>query len=305
MGIYIARRLGQALLVLVGVSFISFGAIFLTGDPASLMVSETWTKQQVDEFRHRMGFDRPWIVQYGDFVGRAVQGDFGTSLRTNQPAFGLVMERMPATIELTLAAMLFSTLIALPVGIVSAVKRNSAYDFFVRGATVLCQAVPVFWLGTLLILFFGVELKVLPVSGRGTWQHLILPAVSLGTVALARNTRLIRSSLLDVLNENYVVTARAKGLKERRIILRHALRNALIPVVTLLGLQFSMLLGGAIITETIFAWPGVGRLAVNSIYNRDFPVVQAAVTLLASIFVLVNLAVDILYTYLDPRIRLK
>ncbi len=305
MGIYIARRLAQAVLVLLGVSFISFGAIFLTGDPARLMVNETWTNQQVEEFRHHMGFDRPWIIQYGDFLSRALQGDFGTSLRTNQPAFELVMGRMPATIELTFAAMLFSTLIALPVGIISAIKRNSIYDYVVRSATIIGQAVPVFWLGTILILFFGVELKVLPISGRGTWQHLILPSITLGTVALARNTRLIRSSLLEVLNQNYVATARAKGLRERWVILRHALRNALIPVVTIVGLQFSSLLGGAIITETIFAWPGVGRLAVNSIYNRDFPVVQAAVTLLASIFVLVNLGVDILYTYLDPRIRLK
>jgi peptide/nickel transport system permease protein len=304
-GTYVARRLLQGLIVLLGISFVTFGAIFLTGDPSSLMVNETWTKQQIEDFRHEMGFDRPWLVQYGDFIADALRGDFGTSLRVNQPAFTLVLERMPATLELTIASIVYSTLIALPVGIISAVRRNTFLDFLVRGVTILAQAVPIFWLGILLIMFFGVKLRWLPVSGRGDWRNLIMPALSLGTFALARNTRLIRSCLLEVLGQNYIITARAKGLHERSILYSHALRNALIPTITLIGLQFSTLLGGAIITETVFSWPGVGRLAVNSIYNKDFPVVQASVTILASIFVVVNLAVDIIYTYLDPKIRLQ
>lgn len=301
---YVARRLLQGILVLFGISFISFGAMFLSGDPTSLMINETWTQDQIDEFRHRMGFDRPWPVQYLDFLSKAVHGDFGTSLRTTEPAFSLVMQRMPATLELTLASMLFSTLGAAPLGIISALKRNSLPDYLSMSFAILGQAIPLFWLGLLMIQLFGLELRWLPISGRGTIKHLIMPAVALGTFSLACNARLIRSSLLEAMEQAYIVTARAKGLAERVVVIGHALRNALIPVVVMVGLQLGSLLGGAIITETIFAWPGVGRLTVNSIYNRDFPVVQASVTLLAAIFVVTNIAVDIACAYLDPRIRL-
>jgi len=301
---YVVRRLLQGILVLFGISFVSFGAMFLSGDPTALMINETWTQDQIDEFRHRMGFDRPWPVQYLDFLSNAVHGDFGTSLRTTEPAFSLVMERMPATLELTLASLLFSTLGAIPLGIISAVKRNTLPDYLSMSFAIIGQAIPLFWLGLLMIQIFGLELRWLPISGRGTIKHLIMPAVALGTFSLACNARLIRSSLLEAMGQAYIVTARAKGLAERVVVFGHALRNALIPVVVMVGLQLGSLLGGAIITETIFAWPGVGRLTVNSIYNRDFPVVQAAVTLLAAIFVVTNIAVDIACAYLDPRIRL-
>lgn len=301
---YVVRRLLQGILVLFGISFVSFGAMFLAGDPTALMINETWTQDQIDEFRHRMGFDRPWPVQYLDFLSNAVHGDFGTSLRTTEPAFSLVMERMPATLELTLASLLFSTLGAIPLGIISAVKRNTLPDYLSMSFAIIGQAIPLFWLGLLMIQIFGLELRWLPISGRGTIKHLIMPAVALGTFSLACNARLIRSSLLEAMGQAYIVTARAKGLAERVVVFGHALRNALIPVVVMVGLQLGSLLGGAIITETIFAWPGVGRLTVHSIYNRDFPVVQAAVTLLAAIFVVTNIAVDIACAYLDPRIRL-
>jgi peptide/nickel transport system permease protein len=302
---YVIRRLLQGIVVLFGISFISFGAMFLSGDPTALMINEQWTKEQVAEFRHQMGFDRPWIVQYLDFLRKAVHGNFGTSLRTTEPAFSLVMQRMPATLELTLASMLFSTLGAIPLGIVSAVKRNTLPDYASMSFAILGQAIPLFWLGILMIQVFGLELRWFPISGRGGIEHLVMPAIALGTFSLACNARLIRSSLLEALGQPYVVTARSKGLAERVVVIRHALRNALIPVVVMVGLQLGSLLGGAIITETIFAWPGVGRLTVNSIYNRDFPVVQASVTLLASIFVVTNIVVDIACAYLDPRIRLQ
>jgi ABC-type dipeptide/oligopeptide/nickel transport system permease component len=302
---YIVRRLLQGILVLFGISFVSFGAMFLSGDPTSLMINETWTQDQIDEFRHRMGFDRPWPVQYVDFLNNAVRGDFGTSLRTSEPAFSLVIERMPATLQLTFASLLFSTLGAIPLGIISAVKRNSLPDYLSMSFAILGQAIPLFWLGILMIQLFGLQLRWFPISGRGTIKHLIMPAIALGTFSLAANARLIRSSLLEALGQAYVVTARSKGLAERVVVVRHAFRNALIPVVIIVGLQLGSLLGGAIITETIFAWPGVGRLTVHSIYNRDFPVVQAAVTLLAAIFVVTNIGVDIICAYLDPRIRLE
>ena len=291
--------------VIVGVTAASFAMLFITGDPALAMAGDQWTPEQIDQFRRDMGFDRPWIVQYGEFLWRAVQGDFGVSLRQRQPTFTLIMERMPATLELAFAALVISVVVALPIGIISASRRNSAADNLGMLFALIGQSVPVFWLGLMLILVFGVYLRVLPVAGRGSWEHLILPAFSLATFSLARNARIIRSSLLEVLGQDYVRTARAKGLRERVVLYQHALRNALIPVVTLIGLEFGTLLGGAIITETIFAWPGVGRLTVQAIFARDLPLVQTAVTVLATVFVLLNLLVDLLYTYLDPRIKLE
>jgi ABC-type dipeptide/oligopeptide/nickel transport system permease component len=261
--------------------------------------------QDVQAFRHLMGFDRPWYVQYVEFIGRAIRGDFGTSLRHGVPAMQMVLQYMPATVQLAVAALLISVVFALPAGIISATRRNSIADHLSMLGALLGQSMPNFWLGIMLILIFAVNLGWFPVSGRDTWKNLVLPAITLGTFSLARNTRLIRSSLLEVLGHDYVRTARAKGLGERTVIIGHALRNALIPVVTVIGLQFGALLGGAVITETIFAWPGVGRLTVQAIYNKDFPIVQASVTTLALIFVVLNLLVDITYSYLDPRIRLR
>jgi peptide/nickel transport system permease protein len=301
---YIARRLLQTFIVLWGVSFIAFGVMFLAGDPATAMVGEDWTREQIAEFRQIMGFDQPWYVQYGRFLSRAVRGDFGVSLRQRQPNLTLIFERMPATLQLAACAMLLSIVIAIPAGVISATRRHSWLDHGASLAAMLGQSMPAFWLGIMLILIFGVGLRWTPVAGRGGLAHLILPAITLAAYPIARNARMMRSSILEVLGQAYVTTARAKGLREFLVITRHAMRNALIPVVTLIGLEFGALLGGAVITESIFAWPGVGRLTVQAIYGRDIPLVQAAVIVLAGIFVVINLLVDLFYVVLDPRIRL-
>jgi len=302
---YLVRRAFRALLVVVGVSFISFAVLFLSGDPTDTMVGEDWTVEEVQKLRRDMGLDRPWFIQYITYASRAVRGDFGESLRYRQPAFELIAERIPATLELTFVALVLSIVIALPVGVLSATKRGSAYD---QGGMVFAlfgQAMPVFWLGLMLILVFGVFLRWVPVSGRGGLDQLILPSITLATYSLARNTRVIRSSMLEVLGQDYVRTARAKGLAEQLVIYLHALRNALIPVVTIVGLEFGHLLGGAVIVETIFAWPGIGRLMIQAVYTKDFPLVQASVTIAALSFVSINFFVDFIYSYLDPRVRLK
>ena len=300
---FLVRRLLRAVIVLWGVTLISFGVLFLKGDPSDAMAGADWSRQDRENFRQAMGFDRPWHIQYLDFLSKAVRGDFGNSLSQHQPTFQLVMSRMPATLELAGAALLVAIGIGLPLGILSATQRNGLGDHLAMGLALLAQAMPVFWLGILLILIFGITIPILPVAGRGGIENLILPAVALGAHSLARNARLVRSSLLEVLGQDYVRTARAKGLAERAVVLRHGLRNALIPVVTLIALDLGFLLGGSVITETIFAWPGVGRLIVAAIHARDVPLVQTAVTVLAIIFVLLNLAVDLIYTRLDPRIR--
>jgi peptide/nickel transport system permease protein len=304
MGRYIARRLLQTFIVLLGVSALSFGTMFLSGDPAALMAGEGWTQQQLDDFRRQMGFDRPWYIQYADFLSKAVRGDFGTSIRQKQPTFKLIMDRMPATLWLTGVAMAVAISIGLPLGVLAAIKRGTVWDGALMTTTLVGQAMPNFWLGLLLILVFAVWLRWFPVAGASTPQHVVLPAITLGTFAAAYIARLARSSMLEVLGTDYVRTARAKGLRNSTVVVRHALRNALLPLVTVVGLQIGGLLGGAIITETIFAWPGVGRLTIDAVNGKDLPLVQGCVTVLATIFVLVNLAVDLLYTVLDPRIRL-
>ncbi len=262
------------------------------------------TREQLDAFRHRMGFDQPVHVQYVRWLGRAVRGDFGTSLRYAKPVFPLILERMPATLELAVAAQIFALVLALPLGIVAAVRRNSIYDGLTMLGALFGQSMPGFWLGLMLMLVFGVVLRLLPISGRGGPKHLILPAITLGTFFLARDTRLMRSGMLEVLGQEYITTARAKGLGERGIIWRHALKNALIPLITMVGMDFGALLAGTVVTETVFAWPGVGRLIFMAINQRDFPLIQAAVFLIAIVFVAASLLVDLSYTYLDPRIRL-
>jgi ABC-type dipeptide/oligopeptide/nickel transport system permease component len=294
----------HSVFVLIGISVVVFIILHLTGDPAALLMPMDATPEQVAQFRKEMGFTDPLLVQYWRFFKGTLRLDFGLSFRHSQPALDLVLERMPATIQLTITAMIIAMIIAVPVGIISAIRRNSILDHIGMTGALLGQSTPVFWLGIMLILVFSVTFQWFPSSGRGTLEHLILPAVTLGMFSMARTARMMRSSMLEVLGQEYMKTARAKGLSPRMVILKHALKNALIPVVTIVGMELGTLLGGAVITETIFAWPGVGRLAVQAIYNRDYPVVQAAVFLLASIFVLVNLVVDILYTYLDPRVKL-
>lgn len=301
---YVIRRLLQTVVVIFGVTLLTFGVVFATGDPTLLLVGQGATAEQIEQLRHQMGFDRPWPIQYLDYMSRAVHGDFGTSLRSREPAFNVVLDRMPATLALTGAALLFSLVIALPLGIISAVRRDSIYDHLSMLGALVGQSVPAFWLGLMLILVVGVRLRWLPISGAGDLKHLILPGITLGTYSLARNARLIRSSVLEILGLDFVRTARAKGLPQLLVVRRHVLKNAMLPVVTVIGLDLGVLLGGAVITETIFAWPGVGRLVVTAIQGKDYPLIQAAVTMLAVFFVLLNLLVDLAYTYLDPRIRL-
>jgi peptide/nickel transport system permease protein len=305
MKIYFLRRLLQSLLVLFGVSFVVFLILYLTGDPALILLPPDASIEDVRRFREAMGFNDPFIVQYGRFLGGALRGDFGQSVRHGEPAFALVVERLPATFELSGAALLVALSLAIPAGIVSAVRRNTPIDYVSTVTALLGQSMPTFWLGIMLILVFSVQLNLLPSSGRGGLEHLIMPAVTLGLFTTARIMRLTRSGMLEVLGQDYIRTARAKGVSDQPVVWKHALKNAAIPIVTIVGLELGTLLGGAVITETIFAWPGVGRLSVQAIYNRDYPVVQAAVFLLASTFVIVNLVVDVLYTYLDPRIRLR
>jgi ABC-type dipeptide/oligopeptide/nickel transport system permease component len=302
---YLVRRLLQSFLVLLGVSFVVFLILHLTGDPTLLLLPPDTTAEEIQRFREAMGFNDPVLVQYVRFLRGAAQGDFGSSLRHGEPAFALVVERLPATFELAGAALLVALVLAIPAGIISAVRRKTLLDYATTVVALLGQSMPTFWLGIMLILFFSVQFNVFPSSGRGGLDHLVLPAITLGLFTTARITRLTRSGMLEVLGQDYIRTARAKGVNEQPVIWKHALKNASIPIVTIVGIELGTLLGGAVITETIFAWPGVGRLSVQAIFNRDYPVVQAAVFLLASTFVLVNLVVDMVYTYLDPRIRLR
>jgi peptide/nickel transport system permease protein len=261
------------------------------------------TAEQVAQFRHEEGFDRPLIVQYGTFMWAALHGNFGDSLRHGEPALGVALERLPASGELALTALALALLVAVPIGILAAVRRNSAIDLGARVFALLGQSAPVYWLGLMLILVFGVQLGWFPVSGIGGVRHLILPAVTLGLFSMAKIMRLTRSAMLDILNSDFLRTARAKGVQPLRLITHHALRNAWIPIVTVIGIELGTLLSQAIITETIFSWPGIGRLAVQAIYDRDYPVVEVIVLISAVSFVVINLAVDLAYAALDPRIR--
>ncbi len=301
---YIIRRAFVSIPVILVVSIVVFAMIFLSGDPAVLMLPPEASEEQVAEFRHAYGFDDPFLVQYGRFLSKAVRGDFGKSLRYNQSAMELVLERLPATLQLSTASILLSVLISLPLGIIAALKRNSMMDYAASFLAVLGQSMPNYWLGFLLVYYLAVKLSLLPTSGGPGLKYVILPAVTIAFNLMALITRMTRSSMLDTLRENYIVTARAKGLAERLIVIRHALRNALLPIVTIIGLQFGYILGGAVVIETIFAWPGLGLLTIQAIYNRDYPVVQAAVLFLTLSFVVINLIVDISYQFIDPRIRL-
>ena len=303
MGKYVVRRLLLLGVVLFGVSTLIFVILRLSGDPTALFVTETATAEDVQKVRQAMGFDDPLYVQYGRFLARAAVGDFGTSFRFSQPAIGIVLQRFPATLALTLAAIGVATLAGVPLGVVAALTRGSGGDRAVMVVTFLGQAVPTFWLGIMMILFFAVELKLFPASGGGTAAQLVLPGATLGIYMLSRIARITRSSMLEVLRQDYIRTARAKGLRERAVVLRHGLKSASISIVTMIGFTFATLIGGAIVTETVFAWPGVGRLLVEAVYTRDYPVVQAAVFVTALFVATCNLLTDLLYAYLDPRIR--
>jgi len=303
MGAYLLRRLLRTLIVLWGVSTIVFFVTRLSGDPITLLLPADAPRAEVERVRAQFGLDRSLPVQYGVFLQRAVVGDFGQSIRQRQPAMRLALDRMPATLQLAVLSVLFAALLGVPLGIIAGVRPRSIIDNVTMTFALVGQAVPTFYLGILLILFFAVRLGWLPVGGRGEWQTWVLPVATLGTYALASIARLTRSTMLDVMGQDYIRTARAKGLAGWTVVFWHGFRNALIPVVTIMGLQFGTLLGGAVVTETIFSWPGLGLLAINSIRSRDYPVVQASVFLAAVAFVLINLLVDLLYGQLDPRIR--
>jgi len=303
-GLYILKRLIRSLLVLLAVSLTVFILVrMIPGDPVRLMVSIEASDEDVERFRHQLGYDKPIYYQYFIYLGNIVKGDLGTSLRARRPVSEMIIERMPATIELALAATIISVLIAVPLGTMAAYMRGTAFDRIFMFLTMIGQSMPIFWLGILLIILFSVQLGWLPTSGRGSFSQLILPSVTLSTFFMALIARMTRSSVLEVLGQPYILTAVAKGLKNHVILFVHTIRNALIPVVTVLGLQIGTLLGGSVITETIFAWPGVGRLAVSAIYNRDYPLIQGTVLISAATFVIVNLLVDLSYLILDPKIK--
>jgi len=300
----IGRRLLATVPLLLAVSVVVFSFIhLLPGDPAVLFLGEEATPENLARFRAKLGFDRPLVVQYGEWLGHAVQGDLGRSVRTNQPVVSAIVERLPVTLRLIGMAMLISLSIALPLGTISAVKRNSGVDLASTFFALFGFSTPNFWLGLILIYVFALVLRWLPPSGFDGTRSLILPAITLGTALAALVTRQLRSGMLEVLRQDYVRTAQAKGLADRLVIGKHALKNALISVVTVIGLQIGALLGNTIITESLFALPGVGRLMIDSVFSRDFFVVQGVILFLAVGYVVANLAVDILYSYLDPRIR--
>ncbi|MCC7163040.1 MAG: ABC transporter permease [Anaerolineae bacterium] len=277
--------------------------IFLSGDPAVLMLPPEATAEEVASFRHAYGFDDPLLVQYARFLGNALRLDFGRSIRYDEPALGLVLERLPATLQLSIFSVVLAVVIAIPLGMIAALRRNSPIDHAASTLAILGQSMPNYWLGFLLVYAISVKLHLLPTSGGPGLRYVILPGLTIAFALLALITRMTRSSMLEVLGQDYMRTARAKGIRESAVIIRHGLRNALLPVVTLVALQFGYILGGAVVIETIFAWPGLGLLTIQAIYNRDYPLVQAAVLFLATSFVLINLATDISYQYLDPRLR--
>jgi ABC-type dipeptide/oligopeptide/nickel transport system permease component len=302
---FLLRRLLRAIVALWGVVTIVFVLMRLSGDPVPLMLPPDAPRSEIFRVRAELGLDQPLPLQYAVFLANVAHGDLGRSIHMRMPALQLAAERLDATIQLALASFTIAVLIALPAGLVSALKRDTLWDHSLMSLALLGQAAPTFYIGIMLILVLGLQLGLLPISGRGGWQNLVMPAITLGAFAMASIARLTRSAVLDVSRADFIRTARAKGLREASILTGHNLKNAAIPIVTIMGLQFGTLLGGAVVTETVFSWPGIGRLAIQSIYNRDYPVVQSAVLLMACSVILVNFLVDLAYGWLDPRIRYR
>jgi peptide/nickel transport system permease protein len=309
---YILRRLLLAIPVLLGASFLVFISIrFIPGDPAVAIAGELATPEYVAQVREQMGLDEPLLIQYGIYLQLIVQGDWGRSVRTRVPVTELIMERLPNTLQLAVLSLFIAALVGIPLGVVSATRSNSWIDTSSMVFALLGVSMPIFWLGLMLMIFFSVQMTnwlglsqpLLPPTGIGTWKHMVMPTLALSANSMAIQARMTRATMLNVLRADYIRAARAKGVREQVVIYKHALRNALIPIVTIIGLQFGTLLGGAVLTETVFAWPGIGRLLIDSISFRDYPVIQGTVLIIAGGFVLVNLLVDILYAYLNPRIR--
>ena len=302
---YLIKRLIQSVFVLFGITLVVFVVLHLSGDPVQLMVPPTASQAEVDALRQKMGFNDPIYLQYYRFLINIIHGDFGESYYYNEPAMKIVLERFPATVELSFSAMLIALLVAIPSGIISAVNRNGGIDAFIRLFALMGQCIPSFWLGIIFILLFSVNLHWLPTGGNNGIASLILPAVTLGMFSAASITRVLRSSMIEILGKEFIIVAWAKGLPQKVVILKHAFKNAFSSMMTIVGMQFAGLLGGSVIIETVFAWPGVGRLIVQSIVNNDFMVVEATVMLLASIFVLINFVVDILYCIINPRVKMQ
>lgn len=306
MGPAFARHLLQIIPVLILISVVTFLLTRLSGDPTTLLLPLDATQEQREGLRQQLGLDEPLPVQYLVFVGGVLRGDFGDSFRYRQPALDIVLERVPATLELAVAALFVALVVGLPLGVISAIKNGTVIDGMLQFGAFVGQAMPPFYTGLLALVFVALNVDWIPTGGRepGSIRHLLLPALTLAPFMIAIIARFTRSSVLDVLSRDYVRTARVKGISERRVVTRHVLRNALLPVVTVIGLQVGALMSGAVITEVVFGWPGIGRLAVSSVLQRDFPVVQAVAMLTAVVFVFVNLFVDLIYTLLDPRIDL-
>jgi len=300
---FLTYRLLRMLVAMWSVVTVVFIVMRLSGDPVPLLLPPDAPIAEMERLRHEMGLDRPILVQYGVFANQAIRGDFGRSIHFRTSALAVVWERVPATLELALASFLCALVVAVPAGIVSAIKRGTLYDNLVMGMALIGQAAPTFYIGIMLILVCSLWLGLFPTSGRGEWRNVVLPAITLGAFAMASIARITRSAVLEILRADYIRTARAKGLPEFWTIAKHTMKNAAIPIVTIVGLQFGNLLGGAVVTETIFSWPGIGRLAIQSIYNRDYPIVQSCVFLTAAMFVVLNFLVDMAYGILDPRIR--
>ena len=303
LGGFLIYRLFRLLIALWCVVTVVFVVMRLSGDPVPLLLPPDAPIAEMERLRHDMGLDRPIYVQYGVFINQAVQGDFGRSIHFRTSAMQVVWERVPATLELAFVSFVCAIVVAIPAGVVSAIRRGSVYDNIVMGVALVGQAAPTFYIGIMLILVCSLRLNLFPTSGRGGWQNLVLPGVTLGAFAMASIARITRSAVLEIMRADYIRTARAKGLPEFWTLAKHIMRNAAIPIVTIVGLQLGNLLGGAVVTETIFSWPGIGRLAIQSIYNRDYPIVQSCVFITAAMFVILNLLVDVAYGILDPRIR--
>lgn len=302
---YVVKRLLQVVLVI----FLALTAVFflirLSGDPTTHFLPPDAPREQIEEYKELLGFNRPLYEQYFDFMGDAVRGDFGQSLRSQDDALQLVIDRLPATFQLAISALVLSLIVAIPLGVLSAHKRNTMFDRVGVAFSVAGQAIPGFWLGLILIYIFAAKLKILPSSGGGSIAHMILPTITLAAYSVARFTRFTRSTMLDVLGKDYIRTAKASGVPTGRVIMRYALKNSLIPIITLVALDLGVLLGGAVITEVVFGWPGVGRLLMQSLMNRDFPIVLAGIFIIALIYALINFIADLLYAYVNPQIRVK
>ena len=301
---YVIKRLFSIIPVLIGISLLLFLMLrMLPGDPAQVLAGEMATQEEVEIIRHQLGLDRPIYTQYAFFLSRLSRFDLGRSARTQNPVTEEIWARLPNTMLLAIVAITLACLIGIPAGIISALRPYSLLDYTITVTALFGISMPVFWLGLMLVVVFAVWLHWLPAGGIGTWKRVILPSFTLASFVVAFIARMTRSTMLEVLSQDYTTTARSKGLKEKAIVVKHAFRNALIPIITVVGLQFGMLLGGAVLTETVFAWPGLGRLIVDSIKARDYPMIQGAILVFGLLYILVNLAVDIIYAYVDPRIR--